>query len=64
MAKAAKATETNKTVPAAEVVGGPLPNQNDANQSGTAASNDANSTNASQATASTVVAGDLTTAVM
>ncbi|MCV9907171.1 hypothetical protein OIV19_06000 [Brucella sp. HL-2] len=62
MAKAAKATETNKTVPAAEVVGGPLPNQNDANQSGTTASNDANSTNASQATASTVVAGDLTSA--
>lgn len=62
MAKAAKATETNKTVPAAEVVGGPLPNQNDANQSGKAASNDANSTNASQATASTVVAGDLTSA--
>lgn len=49
MAKAAKATETNKTVPAAEVVGGPLPNQNDANQNGTAASNDANSSNTSQA---------------
>lgn len=62
MAKAAKVTETNKTVPAAEVVGGPLPNQNDANQSGTAASNDANSTNASQVSASTVVAGDLSSA--
>lgn len=62
MAKAAKVTETNKTVPAAEVVGGPLPSQNDANQSGTAASNDANSTNASQATTSTVVAGDLNSA--
>lgn len=62
MAKAAKANETNKTVPAAEVVGGPLPNQDEANKSGASQQNDANSTNASQATASTVVAGDLTSA--
>lgn len=60
MAKAAKVTETNKTVPAAEVVGGPLPNQNDANQSSIASSNDANSTIASQATTSAIGAGDLT----
>ena len=62
MAKAAKVTETNKTVPAVEVVGGPLPNLSDANQSGTAASNYANSTNASHVSASTVVAGGLSSA--
>ena len=51
MAKAAKATETNKTVPAAEPVGGPLPNQNDANQSANAVQGDATATNTTPATA-------------
>lgn len=51
MAKAAKATETNKTVPAAEVVGGPLPNLNDANQNAGAVQVDATATNTTPTTA-------------
>ncbi|MDG9793848.1 hypothetical protein, partial [Brucella anthropi] len=52
MAKAAKPTETTTKVPAAEPVGGPLPNTPDnTGQNGGAVQGDASTTNISPATA-------------
>lgn len=52
MAKAAKSTETNKAVPAAEPVGGPLPNtQDNTSQNAGVVQGDATRTNTTQETA-------------
>ncbi|MFD1792081.1 hypothetical protein ACFSE0_10575 [Ochrobactrum teleogrylli] len=60
MAKAAKPTEDTTKVPAAEPVGGPLPNNPDnTSQNGGAVQGDANSTNISPATATNDGAGNL-----